>query len=550
MNEEILKLIKERGLLLEKEIFDLLQNFNNEQAAKNFLENLERISGQKIITRSLLNKNFEFLQGAVSRLGEENKTLVENTFIKLGISLEVRKESSAISSVKRDKMESAGKNTFQIFYADTKNDKKLEVVDFVNNFRARYHHLQRILMQRSDLINLVSISKISGERQNLSVIGIVTEKRTTKNKNTILTLEDLTGSISILVKSEKGEVFEKANEVLLDDVIAVKASGNRDILFVHEIYFPDAFIFQKAKFNEDISVAFLSDIHCGSKKHLAKSFEKLLSWLNSGDENAKKIKYLFFSGDNVDGVGIFPGQEFLLELKSMKEQYNLLASYLSKVPKHITMFMCPGQHDATRVAEPQPIIDRKYSEPLYQIDNLILVTNPALIKLIERENEFKILMYHGASIHTFINEIKELRELKAHRCPAKAVKHMLKRRHLAPTHSSAIYIPNSEKDPLVIGEVPDVVCTGEVHRLDIDSYNGVLIVTGSCWQAQTEFEEKVGNIPDPAKLPVLNLKTREIKVFDFSVEEEIKNFGGEKIEEGEMEEEEPEEEENGNRRIF
>jgi DNA polymerase II small subunit len=377
---------------------------------------------------------------------------------------------------------------------------------------------------------------------------MITEKRVTKNKNIIIVLEDLTGSISALVKVERGEVFQKAEELQLDDVVAVKCSGNRDLLFVHEIYFPDAFVHQKVKFNEDISLAFLSDIHCGSKKHLTKSFEKFLDWLNSNDENARKIRYIFISGDNVDGVGIFPGQERLLELKSMKEQYTLLASYLNKVPKHITMFMCPGQHDATRVAEPQPIIDRKYAEPLYHIDNLILVTNPALVKLLEEENEFKVLMYHGASIHSFINEIKELRELKAHRCPAKAVKHMLKRRHLAPTHSSAVYIPNAEKDPLVIAEVPDVICTGEVHRPDIDNYNGVLIITGSCWQAQTEFEEKVGNIPDPAKLPVLNLKTRELKVFDFGIEEEIISVSKESeenLEERDLVEDELLEEKNG-----
>ena len=119
----------------------------------------------------------------------------------------------------------------------------------------------------------------------------------------------------------------------------------------------------------------------------------------------------------------------------------------------------------------------------------------------------------------FITEIKELVDLKAHKSPAKAVKHMLKRRHLAPTHSAETYIPNSEKDPMVISEVPDLLCTGEVHRLDVENYNGVLIITGSCWQTQTPLEEKIGNIPDQARVPVYNLKTRELKVFEFSEEE-------------------------------
>jgi DNA polymerase II small subunit len=251
---------------------------------------------------------------------------------------------------------------------------------------------------------------------------------------------------------------------------------------------------------------------------LGKEFEKFLEWLR-GSHDAKNIKYLFIVGDNVDGVGIFPGQEEVLELKSMGEQYNLLASYLKKIPKWITIFMCPGQHDAVRVAEPQPLISKKYAPELYEIENLILVTNPTMVKLLEEEKEFKVLMYHGASIHSFINEIQELRLMKAHRCPAKAVVHMLKRRHLAPVHGEVVYIPNMDKDPLVIHEVPDVLCTGEVHKSDIERYNGTLIITGSCWQARTDFEEKVGNEPDPCKVPVYNLRSGELKIYDFGEKE-------------------------------
>jgi DNA polymerase II small subunit/DNA polymerase delta subunit B len=34
----------------------------------------------------------------------------------------------------------------------------------------------------------------------------------------------------------------------------------------------------------------------------------------------------------------------------------------------------PGQHDAVRVAEPQPLISKKYAPELYEIENLVLVT--------------------------------------------------------------------------------------------------------------------------------------------------------------------------------
>jgi DNA polymerase II small subunit len=551
VDREILNLIRERGLLLEREVFDFLEGFGSVKIARNFLEQIERISGERMITRKVLKKNVEYVRSFVSNLPGEEKSTVERVIVNLGFSLEVKREQvegdseleSGLTNFGRghssiDKNANFGtilppgqlgsaniekaplaRQDYKVFYANTSPDKKLEVKDFSGHFKARYGELQRILMERRELQkNLVSINKIGNDRQNISIIGIVKDKRVTKNKNLFITFEDLTGEIKVLVKWDKGEIFDVAEELQLDDVVGVRASGNRDVLFANEIFFPDAFIIEKKKFESEIYVAFVSDTHCGSDRHLGENFKKYLDWLNSEDEIAKKIKYLFFVGDNVDGVGIFPGQESVLDLKSMREQYSQLAGYLRRVPKRITMFMCPGQHDATRVAEPQPLINKKYAPELYEIENLVLVTNPTMVKLIEGEIEFKILMYHGASIHSFINEIKELRMMKAHQCPAKAVRHMLKRRHLAPTHGEVVYIPNMEKDPMVISEIPDVLCTGEVHRPDIESYNGVLIITGSCWQSQTPFEEKVGNIPDPCKVPVLNLKSRELKVFDFSGE--------------------------------
>lgn len=519
MNDEIVGIIKRKGLLLEKDIYETVANLHNSDFAVTFLEQLEKASGSKMITKQSLNKNFSYVKNFVEKLPGENKSLVEHVFVKLGLSLEITREKQIVN----EPSPSLEKNYKVIFTPTT--DKKLEVKDFTSHFRARFQQIQRILMQRADLQNnLVSINKISSDRTNLSIIGIVTEKRITKNKNMMITFEDLTGQIKGLAKFDRDEVFAKAEELQLDDIVGIRASGNKDLLFIYDIFYPDSFVEQKTKFDEDVSIAFISDIHAGSDRHLGKSVQNFLNWINSDDPHAQKIRYLFIVGDNVDGVGVFPNQDRVLKLKSMEEQYNLLASYLRQIPKHITMFLIPGQHDATRVAEPQPPPNIRYAEELYKIDNLVLIPNPTLVKLLEGDKEFKVLMYHGASVHTFINEIKELRLMKAHKCPAKAVKHMLKRRHLAPMHgvsTSIVYIPGSEKDPLVIDEVPDVLCTGEVHRLDIETHNGTLIITGSCWQAQTPFEEKVGNIPDPAKIPVLNLKTRELKIFDFGDEEEI-----------------------------
>ena len=161
---------------------------------------------------------------------------------------------------------------------------------------------------------------------------------------------------------------------------------------------------------------------------------------------------------------------------------------------------------------------------MHKIENLYLVSNPSLVEIGVKRGKpgVKVLMYHGASMNNIINEIEELRLINAHKFPAKVVKHLLLRRHLAPTHGATIYIPDSNEDPLIIKEVPDIIATGDLHRPDIDKYNEVLIICSSCWQSITSFEEKVGNIPDPCKVPILNLKNWEVKILDFSeLDEEV-----------------------------
>ena len=256
-------------------------------------------------------------------------------------------------------------------------------------------------------------------------------------------------------------------------------------------------------------------------KFLRENFEKFIRWLNGEvgnkeqKEEALKIKYLFITGDTVDGVGVYPGQETQLLLKDVKEQYRELASLLSKIRSDITIIMCAGQHDAVRVAEPQPIITENYAQPLYFLKNIKLVTNPSIID-IGQDTKFKVLMYHGASMHGIINSIEKLRLGKGHDSPTDVVKYLLKKRHLAPSHSLVTYTPLDGIDALLIHEVPDIITTGDLHRPEVSDYNGVTLIASSCWQSRTPFEEKVGNNPDPCKVPILNLKTREIKIIDFN----------------------------------
>lgn len=399
---------------------------------------------------------------------------------------------------------------------------KVEVGDFVRHFRARYEALREILVEKN-FDNLSSIRRIGVNSGVYTIIAAVVSKRITKNKNLLLEVEDLTGNSIVLVNKENRVLFEEAKNLMLDDIVVFRVSGSSDMLFANEIVFPGAELKEERYGDVDEYVAFSGDFHVGSKNFLEKSVLKFVDWLNGeiGDARQKaiagRVKYLFLTGDNVDGVSNHQGQENFLNIKTCRGQYRKLEEILRKIRSDVQIVMCAGQHDAVWVGEPQRAISEKWAGGLCRMENLHMVTNPSLVEV----GGFKILMYHGASINRFIDEMSDIRTSVGHGNPTRVAKEMLKRRHIAPTHGLMDYVPCEEKDPLVIDVVPDIFVTGDQHRAEVDNYNNILLIAGSCWQSVTPFEEKIGNIPDPCKVPLFNLKTREIKIIDFG-EDEIK----------------------------
>ncbi|MEM0465093.1 MAG: metallophosphoesterase [Candidatus Pacearchaeota archaeon] len=527
MEQNILKLFIKKGFLLDKEMLDFLSELKDEDVANEIINKIAVVSKQKLITKNLVNQNFDKIKPFLFELDLEKKKLVEKFFVNVSISVEVKKEVSYEINNKEEKNIEDEIRPIKVINSPVNLAQKIEVKDFVRYFRSRYNFMKNLLSQKKELENLSSIDKISFNKKIFSIIGIVTNKLVTKSKNIILDVEDLTGKARLLINQTKEDVYNKSKEIVLDDVIGFKCSGSGDFLYVNDIIYPDSFLKEKHRSDREVYALFISDIHVGSDMFLEKNFSKFINWLRGIDcddnqrELLKKIKYLFIIGDTIDGVGIYPGQEKFLQIKDIKKQYEKLAEYLDMIPKYITIIMCPGQHDGVRVAEPQPPIGEDFGYPLHKISNLHLVSNPSFIEIEAKEGKsgIKVLMYHGASMHHIIGEIEELRLINGHHYPAKVVKHLLYRRHLAPMHGDMIYIPSSDEDHLIIKEVPDIIATGDLHKTDVDNYNGTLIICSSCWQSITPFEEKVGNLPDPCKVPILNLKTGAIKILNFNEDE-------------------------------
>jgi len=146
------------------------------------------------------------------------------------------------------------------------DSKKRNIQDFVRYFNMRYKALENILRHRPDLKNIITINRIKNkrDRETVSLIGIVVDKKITKNKNIILTLEDQTGSINVLINKNKPEIFNEARSIVMDEILAIEGVNGNNIIFANKVFWPEVTTKELKKSSDDSYALFLSDLHVGS----------------------------------------------------------------------------------------------------------------------------------------------------------------------------------------------------------------------------------------------------------------------------------------------
>lgn len=389
--------------------------------------------------------------------------------------------------------------------------------DFVSLFRERYQSLRKILTtQRREIAQFIPINRIKKTMVDVQLIGIVKNVKTTHNGHRLIEIEDETGAATLIALKNNTETLQQASEVMLDEIIGVvgKISKNKDLIIVQNIIYPDIKMHQDHKrIEQPLCVAFLSDIHIGSKMFMDAEWNAFLRWINGNLGNsrqrdvASKLKYLVLPGDLVDGIGIYPNQEKELSISNIYDQYQALAKQFEYIPEHITVLLQPGNHDAVRPAEPQPAFEKEIRD-LFSGKEFIFIGNPSYFSL----HGIEILSYHGQSLLDYSTNIQAL----SYNEPTEVMKLMLKKRHLAPTYGGYTPLAPEHEDYMLINQVPDIFVTGHVHTSFIDNYRGVTLINASSWQSQTSYQKMMNFVPDSAKLPIVNLKTSNATTMDFS----------------------------------
>ncbi|MHB8565572.1 MAG: DNA-directed DNA polymerase II small subunit [Nitrososphaerales archaeon] len=384
---------------------------------------------------------------------------------------------------------------------------------FAQLFKSRYEKLSKIFMERPEGRQLVKISKINYEAKGSTRIsGLVFGKRPTKN-GVELTVDDDSGKASVLAINEDAKKL--ANQVSLDQCVMLEVEPRQGRLILKNIMQPDLPSRIASTSKKTVYAVFLSDLHIGSNKFLDGAFDRFLLWLQGkwkvpgqdDEELIKRLKYVIIGGDVVDGVGVFPNQEYELSESNIYKQYEMVSQKLRQFPEHLEVIIIPGNHDSTRQALPQPMIPRKYAESLYQLKNVTMLGDPCVVKL----HGVSILMYHGRSLDDVLATTPGL----SYEHPTEAMKVLLKARHLAPMFGSRTPIAPEIEDHLVIEQAPDIFHAGHVHSVGADTYKSTLIINSGTWQAQTGYQANLGIMPKPGLVPVVNLATLDVEFREF-----------------------------------
>lgn len=381
---------------------------------------------------------------------------------------------------------------------------------FEGLFKSRYNRLLKIVSSRPDYYKIEKISSLkTGKREGRrKVCGLVMRKKMRRN-NVVLSLDDDTGMLEVMAGDKN--IVEDVKQLLLDSLVTVDIEFSKSgMAIAKSVSLPDIPEHIPTVSSKRVYAVFTSDLHVGSRSFLEEDFKLFISWLKQRERDkdiVSRIKYIVIAGDAVDGVGVYPKQEADLKEPDVQRQYNVLSELLRQIPKSIDIFIVPGNHDPVRQALPQPSISQEYAKEVYNISNVIMLGNPSYISL----HGVRVLVYHGRSLDDVIATTPGFTFTR----PAVAMKALLRARHLVPVYGERSEVAPSMEDDLVIEDIPDIFHAGHIHTLDSEKYKGTIILNSGSWQSQTAFQAKMGIIPTPSVVPIVDLSSLEVFTRDF-----------------------------------
>lgn len=326
-----------------------------------------------------------------------------------------------IDVVKMKLGQNEGKYRIEVLRDFKRVEGVISVANSINFIAKKYEKMKKFLLNRLDLVNLISVNKLSSKTKKFSLIVIVKEKN---EGDKSLVVEDSTGELSVFIDKK---IIDNFYAVVPDEILGLVCEKEGDTVYVKNIIFPDIPLNRDINATkEDVFCLFISDIHMDDKDFNKKGYEKFLDW-------TRKVDYDKF---------------YIFALGGISKNSDDVSNFFNSLPK--------GSYK---------VYLKSANDPNLEVGDLT-VNDPSLIKI---EGKLNFLISHSINFANYQSLWSDL-------TPQNILLNLLKKRHLNPIFDKNI----SEDDPYVLDVVPDVFASGYFQYPSYLNYKGTtLITTGS-----------------------------------------------------------------------
>lgn len=305
------------------------------------------------------------------------------------------------------------KNKIEVIKTVNVAHSPVSVADLSKNLDIRFQKLSEILDKKTELVNLISINKISDKTKHFSLIGLIKEKDQIEQN---ILVEDKTGQLTVHVENS-----ENFAQMVVGEVAGLICQRNDGRVEVVETVWPDIPLkMEIAKSESNIFLIFLSDLYLIKDPEI---LEKILVELKKFKDDTL---FTFILGD----------------LDSDKE---LIDDFFKKLPKNSFNVFLHNENDF-----------KSDKESLF-------LKGPSFVKL----GQILIFISDGPFFSYYKNFWKS-------QPSEKIILNLLKKRHLNPSLDFNNKIYNEED--LVISDIPDIIAVGSFDGAGSLNYKGTTIV--------------------------------------------------------------------------
>jgi len=200
-----------------------------------------------------------------------------------------------------------------------KKKNKISVADQSSFLNRRYESIRKVMNGRLDLINLVSINKISQRSKKFSLIGIVKEKN---DETKSLVLEDTTGTTEIFFSEN---FLSDYNSILHDDILGFICSNEFGRCNYLKTVWPDIPLSREVKKAKESHKCIFASI--SNEANLS----KLIDWLKKSIDDKTSL-FLFTPTESDHNI-----RQIIKELPTV-EKYHIIGTSIISF-SNLTFFL-------------------------------------------------------------------------------------------------------------------------------------------------------------------------------------------------------------------